>query len=97
MQQQSPLPPVNALAHNNEAMETLDLMDWYNHRVLVKHGDYYVPGCIRTATTANSIQVELNHPEGAMLEYYDVLDSGRFDVISDASPSVSDVSTFANK
>lgn len=78
---------------SNESMDTLDLTQWANHRVLAKQGDFFVPGCIRTAITANSILVELNHPEGATQVYHDVLGSGRFNVISDASPSVSDVST----
>lgn len=80
------------LLSNESSMDTLDLTQWANHRVLAKQGDYFVAGCIRTAITTNSVLIELNHPEGATQVYHDVLGSGRFDVISDASPSVSDVS-----
>lgn len=75
----------------DSSMDTLDLMQWENHRVLAKQGNYFVAGCIRTAISHNSVLVELNHPEGTTQIYHDVLGNGRFDVISDASPSVSDV------
>lgn len=76
----------------DSSIDTLDLMQWENHRVLAKQGAYFVAGCIRTAISHNSVLVELNHPEGTTQVYTDVLDSGRFNVISDACPSNSDVS-----
>lgn len=72
--------------------ELVDLSEWINHRVLAKRKDIYVPGVIRSSDIANSVLVELDHPEGQREIYHDIFSSGRFDVISDASPSISDVS-----
>lgn len=60
--------------------------------MLAKRKDIYVPGVIRSSDIANSVLVELDHPEGQREIYHDIFSSGRFDVISDASPSISDVS-----
>lgn len=82
---------------NSTPMETLDLMEWCNHRVLARQADYYATGIIRAAEIANSIVVAFDHPEGSRQTYYDVFGGGRFDVISDASPSASDVSMVLNE
>lgn len=81
--------PVNMETSN----ETIDLNDWCNYRVLAKQGDIYVAGVIRSVDPNNEILVEFDHPEGTQQMYNEVLTTGRYDVISDASPSASDVST----
>lgn len=72
--------------------DDIDLNEWCNHRVLAKHQDVYVTGVIRSVGPANAVLVELDHPEGSRQMYYDILANGRYDVVSDASPSVNDVS-----
>jgi hypothetical protein len=59
---------------------------------LAKRKDVYVPGVIRPVAVKNSILVEFDHPEGCKQVYNDIFMTGRFDIISDASPSISDVS-----
>lgn len=71
--------------------DTLDLSEWCNHRVLAKQEDIYVAGIIRSVDENNTILVEFDYPEGTRQYYYNVLGAGRFDVISDASPSAGDV------
>lgn len=72
--------------------DDIDLSEWCGHRVLAKHQDVFVAGSIRSIGAHNSVLVELDHPEGSRQMYYDILGNGRFDVVSDASPSVNDVS-----
>jgi len=72
--------------------ELVDLKEWCNHRVLAKRKDIYVPGVIRPTDFPSSVLVELDFPEGQQQLYQDIFASGRFDVISDASPSLNDVS-----
>lgn len=71
--------------------DALDLTEWCNHRVLAKQEDIYVAGIIRSVEESNTIWVEFDYPEGTRQSYYNVLGAGRFDVISDASPSAGDV------
>lgn len=85
-------------SHQNQiqqVQELVDLNEWYNYRVLAKRKDIYVPGVIRrTSDIPNSVLVELDHPEGQRELYHDIFSSGRYDVISDACPSLSDVNLF---
>lgn len=74
--------------------ENIDLSDWCNHRVLAKQLDYYATGIIHSMDGPNSIIVEFDHPEGCQKIYGDVFENGRYDIISDASPSANDVSRF---
>lgn len=71
--------------------DTLDLSEWCNHRVLAKQEDIYVAGIIQSVDKNNTILVEFDYPEGTRQTYYNVLGAGRFDVISDASPSAGDL------
>ncbi|XP_031636190.1 putative transcription factor capicua isoform X2 [Contarinia nasturtii] len=91
--QQSLPPPPHASAITTTANEQsqLDLSEWCNHRVLARQEDIYVAGIIRSVDPSNTILVEFDYPEGTQQSYYDVLGSGRFDIISDASPSVGDI------
>lgn len=78
-----------ASASANE--QSLDLSEWCNHRVLARQEDIYVAGIIRSVDASNTILVEFDYPEGTQQSYTDVLGIGRFDIISDASPSVGDI------
>lgn len=71
--------------------ELVDLKEWCNHRVLAKQKDFYVPGVIRPTNLPNSVLVNLDYPEAQQQLFQDIFAVGRFDVISDASPSLSDV------
>lgn len=73
--------------------ELIDLGEWCDSRVLAKQKDYFVSGITRTTDISNAVIVEFDHPEGQQQIYQDVFGSGRFDIISDACPSASDVSS----
>lgn len=73
--------------------QSLDLSEWCNHRVLARQEDIYVAGIIRSVDSSNTILVEFDYPEGTQQSYYDVLGAGRFDIISDASPSMGDITS----
>lgn len=76
----------------------LNLRDWINTRVLGKLNKYYAPGITRQSSTSvndvppNSILVEFDPPERGTHLYTDVVNSGRYNVILDASPPAADVS-----
>uniref|UniRef100_A0A1B0GDV0 HMG box domain-containing protein n=1 Tax=Glossina morsitans morsitans TaxID=37546 RepID=A0A1B0GDV0_GLOMM len=92
-------PKANALlAIPNNAVSddvVLNLRDWVNTRVLAKLSNYYAPGITRSLSTkdmpTNSIFVEFDPPERGTHLYTDVLNSGRFNVILDASPPAADI------
>lgn len=102
---QQPSSSITTTTHltSNEEI-VLNLRDWNNTRVLAKLGDYYVPGVTRQPSSSsssalndvppNSIIVEFDAPENSTHLYTDVLNSGRYNVILDASPPASDVSFF---
>ncbi|XP_075146465.1 putative transcription factor capicua [Haematobia irritans] len=80
----------------------LNLRDWINTRVLAKLKNYYAPGITRQPNSStssslsgdvppNSIIVEFDPPENSTHLYTDVLNSGRFNVILDASPPAADI------
>ncbi|XP_055318978.1 putative transcription factor capicua isoform X6 [Sitodiplosis mosellana] len=87
----APPPPAKMAATIANEQPQLDLSEWCNHRVLARQEDIYVAGIIRSVDTSNTILVEFDYPEGTQQSYYDVLGNGRFDIISDASPSVGDI------
>lgn len=82
------------LTNTDSPMETLDLSEWCNQRVLAKQNEYYATGVTRSSNGGSSIAVEFDYPEGNMKVFHDVFGSGRYDVISDASPPVNEVSKF---
>lgn len=82
----------SSLLSTENTADYLDLSEWCNHRVLAKQKDFYATGIIRSVERSNAVIVEFDHPEGSQITYYDVFGSGRFDIISDASPSANDVS-----
>lgn len=75
----------------HQEQDLIDLSEWCNHRVLAKRNNIYVPGVIKTSNITNAVIVEFDYPEGTRQTYYDIFNAGRFDIICDASPSLSDV------
>ncbi|XP_057651023.1 putative transcription factor capicua isoform X5 [Diorhabda carinulata] len=67
----------------------IDLSEWCNHRILAKQGDLYYPGVIREANGSN-IRVALDGKEET-ITYANVFDNECFNVISDASPSINQI------
>lgn len=81
--------------HNdNTSRLDVDLQEWTNHRVLAKKDGVYLPGLIRQATSNGDVWIEFdNLDEGQRYNLFkDVLNASKYDVISDASPSLSQVS-----
>lgn len=74
-----------------EQADLVDLKEWAGHNVLAKRKDIYVPGVIVPTNLPSSVLVALKYPEGQQQLYQDIFSSGRFDVISDRVPSLSDV------
>lgn len=75
-----------------EQVDLVDLKEWALHRVLAKRKEIYVPGVIAPSNSPSSVLVKLDYPEGQQQLYQDIFATGRFDVISDRVPSLSDVS-----
>lgn len=67
---------------------TIDLGEWRDHRILAKQDTVYLPGVIRKASLQGEIWVELDYYEGKQVKFCNVLTTGRYDVIGDASPSM---------
>lgn len=67
----------------------IDLSEWCNHRVLALRDSRYFPGVIRSASHGE-VRIEFDG-EGKIVHYSDVFGVGKYDVISDASPSVGQV------
>ncbi|XP_076675834.1 putative transcription factor capicua isoform X8 [Andrena cerasifolii] len=71
------------------ATVAIDLSEWCDHRVLALRDSYYYPGVIRNVVQGE-IYIEFDG-ERKLVRYTDVLGTGRYDVIGDASPSVGQV------
>ncbi|XP_049805556.1 uncharacterized protein LOC126248540 [Schistocerca nitens] len=69
----------------------IDLGEWRDHRVLAKRDKVYLPGVIRKAVGTGEVWVEFDGFDGDTAVFTDVLGSGKYDVIGDASPSVGQV------
>lgn len=81
---------------NPRTIPELDLRDWCETRVLAKYKkgeSVYVQGVIKASDYAAELLVEFEGPEGGLRQTYDVINCNRFDIIADASPSISDVSS----
>lgn len=79
----------NARKHSqfSNCRADIDLSEWRDHRVLAKRDKVYLPGVIRKAVGAGEVRVEFDYCEGETTLFTDVLGSGKYDVIGDASPS----------
>ncbi|KAK6641151.1 hypothetical protein RUM44_012860 [Polyplax serrata] len=71
--------------------DSINLNEWCGHRVLAKRDKVYLPGVIKKADSSGDLWVKFDYCEGEVVMFTDVLGRGKFDVISDASPSVGQV------
>lgn len=81
--------------NNARPIPELDLRDWCETRVLAKYKrseNVYVQAVIKSSDSAVELLVEFEGSEGGFRQKYDVINCNRFDIIADASPSISDVS-----
>lgn len=86
VQHQSPLP--DHLKNYSISYPNIDLSEWRDHRVLAKQRGVYLPGVIRQGEGCK-VLVEFDGLENESVEYSDVFDVNKNDVISDASPQMS--------
>lgn len=87
-----------ASERSNETCEKLNiaLHEWIDHRVLAKRSGVYIPGTIRKAdSTYGNVWVEFDNNGEELILFADVLQNGRYDVISDASPTLMQVTVGA--
>ncbi|KAK9511479.1 hypothetical protein O3M35_000125 [Rhynocoris fuscipes] len=76
----------------NARSPDIDLKEWVDNHVLAKQDHAYLPGVIRQAGPNGEVWVEFDHYQGKLVIFTDVLNSGKYDIISDASPSAGQVS-----
>lgn len=63
----------------------IDLSEWRDHRVLAKREEVYLPGVIKQVLPSGDVGIEFDSCE--TVNYFnDLLGSGKYDVIGDASP-----------
>ena len=86
---------VSIIEDNNESRRTLpnaiDLKEWVDNHVLAKKDNAYLPGVICQAGGNGEVWVKFDHYDSDLVVFIDVLNSGKYDVISDASPSAGQV------
>lgn len=84
--------------HNETSRLDVDLQEWADHRVLAKREGFYLPGLIRQATINGDVWIEFDYSDESQryVLFKDVLNASKYDVISDASPSLSQVSYISN-
>lgn len=68
----------------------IDLSEWEDNRVLAKKDKRYLPGVIRRAERTGKVWVKFDYDDEEAV-FTDVLGSGKYDVIGDASPSMGQV------
>jgi hypothetical protein len=68
----------------------IDLSEWEDNRVLAKKDKRYLPGVIRKAERSGQVWVKFDYTD-ELAVFTDVLGSGKYDVIGDASPSTGQV------
>ncbi|XP_069697817.1 putative transcription factor capicua isoform X2 [Periplaneta americana] len=68
----------------------IDLSEWEDNRVLAKKDKTYLPGVIRRALRTGEVWVKFDYYD-ELAVFTDVLGSGKYDVIGDASPSMGQV------
>uniref|UniRef100_A0A2S2R6V4 Putative transcription factor capicua n=1 Tax=Sipha flava TaxID=143950 RepID=A0A2S2R6V4_9HEMI len=83
--------------HDETSRLDVDLQEWTDHRVLAKRDGVYLPGLIREATSNGDVWIEFDYADEGQryVLFKDVLNSSKYDVISDASPSLSQVNISA--
>lgn len=86
-------PPVFS-SKGQPPVPNVDLTEWRDHRVLLKHisMNIYQPGSIKAVEQPHTVVVKMDGEDGCCRKVQDVFGSNRFDIVSDACPSVSAVS-----
>lgn len=69
----------------------IELKEWVDNHVLAKKDHAYLPGVICRAGGNGEVWVKFDHYDGEAVVFTNVLNSGKYDVISDASPSAGQV------
>uniref|UniRef100_A0A2S2P1Z1 Putative transcription factor capicua n=2 Tax=Schizaphis graminum TaxID=13262 RepID=A0A2S2P1Z1_SCHGA len=79
--------------HDETSRLGVDLQEWTDHRVLAKRDGVYLPGLIRQATSNGDVWIEFDYSDEGQryVSFKDVINASKYDVISDASPSLSQV------
>jgi len=79
--------------HDEASRLGVDLQEWTDHRVLAKRDGVYLPGLIRQATSNGDVWIEFDYSDEGQryVSFKDVINASKYDVISDASPSLSQV------
>lgn len=91
----NPIQPHNAQNKSVQKVydqDLIELNDWCDTRVLAKRSCYYATGIIRSTESKTAILVEFDYPECSKELYKDIFNEGRYNIVSDASPSMKDVS-----
>uniref|UniRef100_A0A1L8DIH2 Putative transcription factor capicua mitochondrion n=1 Tax=Nyssomyia neivai TaxID=330878 RepID=A0A1L8DIH2_9DIPT len=90
-EQPSPAPPAREV---QTAVPNIDLTEWRDHRVLLKHisMNIYQPGSIKVVEQPHTVIVKMDGEDGYSRKVLDVFGANRFDIVSDACPSVAAVS-----
>lgn len=78
------------LNYSSNKHSVLDLSEWCGHRVLAKQRGWYYPGVIKEASGSDLVVV-LDAKEERVVHYSNVLDKECYDIISDASPSINQI------
>lgn len=68
----------------------IDLREWQGNHVLAKKDKRYLPGVIQRAEHTGEVWVNFDY-DNEVAAFTDVLGSGKYDVIGDASPSMGQV------
>ncbi|XP_063234053.1 putative transcription factor capicua isoform X2 [Bacillus rossius redtenbacheri] len=69
----------------------IDLSEWVQHRVLARHDGVYLPGVVHSAAGPGEAWIRLDGCDKELLVFGDLLGARRRDVISDACPSLGQV------
>lgn len=77
----------NSTYPSGESGVCIELNEWINHRVLAKQNNIYLPGIIKQANAHGEVWVDLDYLDVKSIKYSNLFTSGKFDIISDASPS----------
>lgn len=64
----------------------VNLREWIDNYVLARQGKYYYPGIIRTVSTSGEVYVQFEGDDQKTIIYRDVFNTGKYDIISNASP-----------
>ncbi|UYV64009.1 CIC [Cordylochernes scorpioides] len=73
------------------SVNQMDLRDWKGQRVLAKYNNFYLPGVIKEFREGTNIGVTFDKEPSVITFIHDILDKGRYNIVSDHSPSPAQV------